>query len=98
MKKITGKPATRGQRALDYYYDVIQHQLTDADKGRYIAIDVETLEWEIADTREAEHKLRTRIPDAYIVTLRHIYIASTYWGAAPPEVRDASWFRPRSER
>ena len=84
MKTITGKSDTRGQRALDYYYDVIQHELTDADKGRYIAIDADTLEWEIDDTRQASDKLRARIPGAYAVMLRHIYIATNYWGAVPP--------------
>ena len=67
-----------GNRAIDYYLDHIACQLSDADKGRYIAIDVNTGEWEIDDTDASADRLRARIPDARIHVIRHILIVSEY--------------------
>ena len=33
------------RRAEQRYHETIKHQLTDADKGRYIAIDADSSEW-----------------------------------------------------
>ena len=33
-------------RARSHYHDHVKHQLTEADKGRYVAIDGKSLEWE----------------------------------------------------
>ena len=68
-----------GSRAIDYYLDHIADQLSDADKGRYIAIDVNTGEWEIDDTEASTDRLRARIPDAQIHVIRHILIVSEYF-------------------
>ena len=76
-------------RAMAYYDYVLQYQLTDADKGRYIAIDGNTLEWEISDTRDASDRLKERVPDALILMLRHVYIAVEYFGCLSPEVQEA---------
>ncbi len=76
-------------RAKAFYCDVLQHQLTDADKGRYVAIDGNTLEWEIDDTDACCDRLRERVPDATIYLLRHIYIAVEYFGCLSPEAKEA---------
>ena len=68
------------KRADYYYHNRIKHQLTDADKGRYVAIDVKTGEWEIADGREAVDHLRKRVPDAEIHLLRHIIMHTVSFG------------------
>ena len=71
------------ERAEAHYYDVIKDQLTDADKGRYIAIDGNTLEWEIDDTDACCDTLKKRVPDAIIYMVRHITIVSAHIGAVP---------------
>ena len=63
-----------GARGLEIYESVIAPQLTDDDRGRYVAIDVETGEWEIDDDEEVTETLRARVPGADIFLLRHIYI------------------------
>ena len=72
-------------RAKSHYFDQIQHQLTEADKGRYVAIDGKSLEWEIGDTDDISEVLRSRVPDAVIFQLRHIIMVSEYIGAVPAE-------------
>ena len=44
-------------RGLAIYESVIASQLTDDDRGRYVAIDVNTGEWEIDDTGERDRNL-----------------------------------------
>ena len=68
-----------GSRAIDYYLDHIADQLSDADKGRYVAIDVNTGEWEIDDSEASANMLRARIPDAQIHVIRHILIVSEHF-------------------
>ena len=65
-------------RAKSHYHDHVKHQLTEADKGRYVAIDGKSLEWEIGDTDNISEVLRARVPDAIIYQLRHIIIVSEY--------------------
>ena len=65
-------------RARSHYHDHVKHQLTEADKGRYVAIDGKSLEWEIGDTDDISEVLRARVPDAIIYQLRHIIIVSEY--------------------
>ena len=67
-----------GSPVIDYYLDQIADHLSDADKGRYIAIDMNTGEWEIDDTEAASDRLHSRVPDAQIHLLRHILIATEY--------------------
>ena len=45
-----------GDRAMTIYENVIAPQLRDDDRGRYIAIDVNSGEWEIDDTRDAMYR------------------------------------------
>ena len=72
-----------GERGLAIYESEIAPQLSDDDRGRYVAIDVNTGEWEIDDTREASNRLRTRILNADIFLLRHIDIDTGYFGCLP---------------
>ena len=75
-----------GKRGLAYYEDKIAPQLTNEDRGRYIAIDVNTGEWEIDDTHDATDRLTERLPDADVFLLRHIDIVTGYFGSAPKEL------------
>lgn len=72
-----------GERGLAIYERDIAPQLTDNDRGRYVAIDVNTGEWEIDDTREATNRLRARILNPDIFLLRHIDIDTGYFGGLP---------------
>ena len=72
-----------GERGLAIYESEIAPQLSDDDRGRYVAIDVNTGEWEIDDTREASNRLRTRVQDADVFLLRHIDIVTGYFGCLP---------------
>ncbi len=66
------------ERAKRFYHDDIKHQLTDADKGRYIAIDGNTGEWEIGDSDDVVDRLKARVPDALVHTITHITMVSEY--------------------
>ena len=93
------KSASNFDRALEFYHEKIKHELTDADKGRFIAIDPNSGAWEIGEGFEVAEALRNRIPDVIPSVIRHVYIATNYWGTLPPEVleqietetRDADW-------
>ena len=71
------------ERARDYYNEIIKPQLTFADKGRVIAIDGNTLEWEIGDSHRVEEKLRVRVPDAAVYLTRYITPGVFRFGGAP---------------
>ena len=73
-------------RAKTHYFEHVQHQLTEADKGRYVAIDGKSLEWEVGDNDDVSEVLRARVPDAIIYQLRHIIIVSEYIGGVPDEL------------
>ena len=45
-----------GEMGLAFYHEDIKHRLTDADKGRYVAVDCISGEWEIGDTIESAEK------------------------------------------
>ena len=99
MLKTKTESSTSFDRAVAHYHKTIKHQLTDADKGRFIAIHPETGEWEIGDGYEVVDKLRERFPGVIPAIIRHVYIAAQYWGTVPPEfqyeIRDADWIRAR---
>lgn len=59
------------ERGMSIYKNEIAPQLTDADDGRYIAVDVKSSEWEIGETESVSEVLRARIPDADIFLWRH---------------------------
>ncbi len=75
-----------GSPAIDFYLDHIADSLTDSDKGRYIAIDMNTGEWEIDDTEDVSNHLRARNPEARIHVIRHILIVSEHLLTPYPEV------------
>ncbi|MCY4475876.1 MAG: hypothetical protein OXC83_10650 [Chloroflexi bacterium] len=77
-----------GNPAIDYYLDHIADQLSNADKGRYIAIDVDTGEWEIDDTEVSADRLRNRLPDAHVYVIRHILVVSDYFMS--PRIENSS--------
>ena len=82
---LDAKPETDGEmsRGLAIYERDIVPLLSDADEGRFVAVDVNSGEWEIADTREARAILRARVPDADIFLLKHIDLDKVF--LRPPE-------------
>ena len=72
--------AERGDK---YYHASIKQQLTDADKGRYIAIDANSGEWEISEGRDAADNLRERVPGADIHLIRHVIYHTVSFGYFP---------------
>lgn len=75
-----------GERGLAFYNENTKHRLTDADKGRCVAIDCVSGEWEIGDTVESAERFLSRVPNADVLIVRHIIIASGYWGSGPREL------------
>lgn len=71
-------------RAEQHYHGSIKSQLTEADKGRYVAIDADSGEWEIADGWEAVDQLKIRVPDADVHLIRHIDLWTVSIGWVPP--------------
>lgn len=74
------------ERAHAFYHDNIKHQLTDADKGRYIAIDGNTGEWEIGDKDDVTDRLKARVPNALVHIITHITMVAAYFHAVPDEL------------
>ena len=85
-------------RAQAHYFNSIKDKLSDADKGRYVAIDANTGEWEIDDTRNAVRRLRARVPDADIHTIAHITLVTAYLGSAPDEFAGLEFDQSQVER
>jgi hypothetical protein len=72
------------QRGTEIYQRVVKPQLQPEDKGRLVAIDVETGAFEVADTMiEACRRLRERYPDAQIWGVRAGYLAVHSFGGQP---------------
>ena len=71
MVRSKEETETVGKRGLAIYESEIAPQLSDDDQGRYVAIDVNTGEWEIDDSEDATEVLRARVPDADIFLLTH---------------------------
>ena len=74
-KTETGEVLNRG---LAIYERYIAPRLNVEDEGRYVAVDMNSGKWEIADTREATEILRARVPDADIFLLKHIDLNQTF--------------------
>ena len=70
-------------RGLAIYERDIAPRLSLKDQGRYVAVDINSGEWEIHDTREAIVNLRARVPDADIFLLKHIDLNQIF--RHPPE-------------
>jgi hypothetical protein len=74
------------RRGNEIYQRVVKAQLRPEDKGRLVAIDVDTGAFEIADTMlAARHHLRERCPDAQIWGVRAGYVAVHGFGPIPEE-------------
>jgi peptide subunit release factor RF-3 len=70
------------QRGQELYESRIQQQVEAGNKGKIVAIDIETGAFELADeTMEAARKLYERIPDAQPWVLRIGYRAVHRFGA-----------------
>ena len=67
---------------------LVQPQLCPEDKGRLVALDLETGAFEVADTMHAAcQRLRERFPDAHIWGARAGYVAvHSFGGRRIPEV------------
>jgi hypothetical protein len=73
-------------RGTEIYQSTIKPQLSQEDKGRFVAVDVETETFEIAKTmRIACERLRERCPDAQIWGVRVGYVAVRGFGRIPEE-------------
>ncbi len=81
IKQDTGTVVRRG---LAIYESEVAPQLSDDDNGCYVAIDVNTGEWEIDDTPDATEILCARVPDAEIFLWRHPEVARGFVRAFPP--------------
>jgi hypothetical protein len=59
------------RRGDEVYASVVQPKLTAADKGKFVAVDIETGEFEIAENEmDACDKLNGRLPDSQIWMVR----------------------------
>ena len=72
------------RRSERYYHASVKHQLTDAHKRRFVAIDANSGAWSISDGWEAVDELRARIPDADVHTIRHKIMWTASIGWVPP--------------
>lgn len=73
------------ERGDAHYHARIKHLLTEDDKGRFVAIDANTGEWEISDGQDAADRLRERVPNADIHLIRHITYHTVSFGYFPLE-------------
>ena len=72
------------ERGLAIYERDIASQLNIEDEGRFVAIDINTGEWEIDDTESVSDVLRARIPDSEIFLWRHPDIPRGFVRGFPP--------------
>jgi hypothetical protein len=74
------------RRGTEIYQRVVKPQLRPGDKGRFVAIDIETDAFEVADTmRVAYQRLQERCPDAQVWGVRAGYVAVRGFGRIPEE-------------
>ena len=60
------------RRGLEFYNERIKPLLSDADDGRFLAIDANTGEYEIGDSEwEVVEDLKAQLPDADVLVLVH---------------------------
>ena len=78
------------ERAKELYENVIKHKLTDDQLGMYLAIDVESGDYDIgADGLQTALALRKRRPTGQIFRMLHGSYTTGSIGYAPP--RPGSW-------
>jgi hypothetical protein len=69
------------RRGTEIYEQQLRPRLAAGNKGRYLAIDIETGDFELADTgMDASDRLIARKPDAQIWGLRIGYKAERHFG------------------
>jgi hypothetical protein len=74
------------RRGTEVYQRLVKPQLRPEDKGRLVAIDINTGAFEVADTMlDACRHLRERYPDAQIWGVRAGYVAVHGFGRIPEE-------------
>ncbi len=73
------------EKAKELYENVIKHQLTDDQLGMYLAIDVNSGDYEIgADGLETALAIRKRRPDGRLFRMLHGSYTTGSIGYAPP--------------
>ncbi len=78
------------RRGTEWYFTAIRPKLGPEFKGKYVAIDIETGEYEIADdSLVASHALIARKPDVAIWMQRVGHRASVSFGGGSTE--DPAW-------
>ncbi len=71
------------RRGESLYNEVVKPHLNVEDDGKYVSIDLETGEWEMDSDRMAPGKrLRSRLPDAQVLTTRVGYGYAVRFGGA----------------
>ena len=79
-RKRRYSPEEFARRGQEIYERVIQPGLGADDKGKFVAVDIESSEYEIdSDDYAAEKRLLGRLPDAQIFLLR----ACSGWDTLP---------------
>lgn len=75
-----------GRRGDAIYEEKIRPHLNPRDKGKYVAIDIETGEYKISKSDLAAcRRLRARIPDAQIYGVKVGYPAVHIFGSYPQQ-------------
>ena len=71
--------AETSERALSIYHEKIKPQLTDADDGRYVAIDADTGNWAISEGYEVVKllKQKTDVEHPFILVHPRIWVHRT---------------------
>jgi hypothetical protein len=70
------------QRGKELYERDIRRQVEAGNKGKFVAIDIETGDWEMdADRAAAGDRLRRRLPDAQTWMMRIGYPSTRRFGA-----------------
>ena len=88
MAKQTLTPEEIADLGEKIYRDKIRPTLTEADIGKFVHVDTNSGEYEIDDDDiSGEDKLRQRVPNAKIYTLRVGYSAAYFMGGHYEEPR-----------
>lgn len=85
MVQASKKQEDTFELAKKLYEGAIKHELTDDQLGMYLAIDVDSGDYEIGNARfETTRALRKRRPNARIFGMLHGSYTTGYIGYAPP--------------
>jgi len=82
MPRLTISREEFVRRGKDYYDRFLRDKLEPEHKGKFLALDIETGEYEIdADEMATIHRARARMPNAVFYILRVGYPAANHFGA-----------------